>query len=107
MPEPLYKNWIDEFHKQQPSTDIRYMAMGTAESARNILAGSGDFGGGDAPIPEAQLRAERRSIPELPAGLIGILILYQLPRVKGELQLPGPVVGHNFRRIMKTWDGPG
>jgi len=37
MPEPLYKNWIDEFHQQQPSTEIRYMATGTAESARNIL----------------------------------------------------------------------
>src|SRR5260370_12268464 len=51
MPEPLYKNWIEEFHKQQPSAEIRYMATGTAESTRNVLAGSGDFGGGDAPIP--------------------------------------------------------
>jgi ABC-type phosphate transport system substrate-binding protein len=50
MPEPLYKNWIDAYHKQQPSIDIRYMAPGTAERERNILAGSGDFGGGDAPI---------------------------------------------------------
>jgi ABC-type phosphate transport system substrate-binding protein len=33
MPEPLYKNWIDEFHQQQPSADIRYMATGTAERA--------------------------------------------------------------------------
>src|SRR5260370_24961320 len=44
MPEPLYKNWIEAFHKQQPSIDIRYMVVGTAESTRNILAGSGDLG---------------------------------------------------------------
>ena len=66
MPEPLYKNWIDAYHKQQPSTDIRYMAVGTAESTRNILAGSGDLGGGDAPIPETQLRSAEKSILELP-----------------------------------------
>jgi len=106
MPEPLYKSWADEFHKQQPSTDIRYMATGSAESARNVLAGSGDFGGGDAPIPEAQLRAEGKSILELPAVLIGIVIIYQLPDVKGELKLAGPVLANIFLGKIKLWNDP-
>jgi phosphate transport system substrate-binding protein len=106
MPEPLYKNWIDEFHKQQPATDIRYMATGTAESARNILAGTGDFGGGDAPIPEAQLRAAGRSILELPAVLIGIVVIYELPDVKGELKLTGPVLASIFLGKIKSWNDP-
>jgi phosphate transport system substrate-binding protein len=104
MPEPLYKSWADEFHIQQPSTDIRYMAVGTAESARNILAGSGDFGGGDAPIPEAQLRASGKSILELPAVLIGIVIIYELPDVKGELKLTGPVLANIFLGKIKSWN---
>jgi phosphate transport system substrate-binding protein len=106
MPEPFYKNWIDEFHKQQPSTDIRYMATGSAESARNILAGSGDFGGGDAPIPEAQLRAAGKPILELPAVLIGIVIIYELPDVKGELKLTGPVAANIFLGKIKLWNDP-
>jgi phosphate transport system substrate-binding protein len=106
MPEPLYKNWIDEFHKQEPSTDIRYMATGTAESARNILAGSGDLGGGDAPIPEAQLRAAGQSILELPAVLIGIVVIYELPDVKGELRLTGPVLASIFLGKIKSWNDP-
>jgi phosphate transport system substrate-binding protein len=106
MPEPLYKSWADEFHAQQPSTDIRYMAVGTAESARNILAGSGDFGGGDAPIPEAQLRASGKSILELPAVLIGIVIIYELPDVKGELKLTGPVLANIFLGKIKSWNDP-
>lgn len=106
MPEPLYKNWIDEFHQQQPSTDIRYMATGTAESARNILAGSGDFGGGDAPIPEALLRTAGRPILELPAVLIGIVIIYELPDVKGELKLTGPVLANIFLGKIKSWNDP-
>ncbi|PYT50692.1 MAG: hypothetical protein DMG44_05265 [Acidobacteria bacterium] len=79
MPEPLYKSWIEAYHQQQPSTDIRYMASGTSESARNTLAGSGDFGGGDAPIPEAQLRAAKKPVLELPAVLIGIVVIFELP----------------------------
>jgi len=106
MPEPLYKSWIDEFHQQQPSTDIRYMAVGTGESARNILAGSGDFGGGDAPIPEAQLRASGKSILELPVVLIGIVIIYELPDVKGELKLTGPVLANIFLGKIKAWNDP-
>ena len=106
MPEPLYKNWIDEFHKQQPSTDIRYMVTGTGESARNILAGSGDFGGGDAPIPEAQLRAAGHPILELPAVLIGIVIIYELPDVRGELKLTGPVLANIFLGKIKQWNDP-
>lgn len=106
MPEPLYKNWIQEFHKQQPATDIRYMPVGTAESARNVLAGSGDFGGGDAPIPEAQLRAAGKSILELPAVLIGIVVIYELPDVKGELKLTGPVLAGIFLGKIKTWNDP-
>lgn len=106
MPEPLYKDWIDEFHQQQPSTDIRYMATGTAESARNILAGSGDFGGGDAPIPEALLHTAGRPILELPAVLIGIVIIYELPDVKGELKLTGPVLANIFLGKIKSWNDP-
>lgn len=106
MPEPLYKSWIDAYQKDTASTQIRYMPVGTGESARNILAGSGDLGGGDAPIPESQLRAANKSILELPAVLIGIVAIYELPGVKGELKLTGPVLAHIFLGKIKTWNDP-
>src|SRR5262245_66166421 len=106
MPEPLYKTWSDAYHKESAATQIRYMAVGSAESARNILAGSGDLGGGDAPIPEAQLRAANKPVLELPAVLIGIVAIYELPGVKGELRLTGPVLAHIFLGRIKTWNDP-
>jgi phosphate transport system substrate-binding protein len=106
MPEPLYKNWIDAYHRQQPSTEIRYMPVGTAESARKVLAGSGDFGGGDAPIPEARLRAAKNPVFELPAVLIGIVLICELPDLKGELKLTGPVVANMFLGKIKAWNDP-
>ena len=106
MPEPLYESWNDAYRKQDPSTIIRYMPVGSAESARNVLAGTGDFGGGDAPIPEAQLRSSGKPIVELPAVLIGIVIICELPDVKGELKLAGPVVANIFLGRIKTWNDP-
>jgi phosphate transport system substrate-binding protein len=106
MPEPLYKSWIDAYHKETPSTEIRYMAVGSAESARNILAGSGDLGGGDAPVPESQLRAANKSVLELPAVLIGIVAIYELPGVRGELKLTGSVLASIFLGKIKTWNDP-
>jgi phosphate transport system substrate-binding protein len=106
MPEPLYKIWIDAYHKETPSTEIRYMAVGSAESARNILAGSGDLGGGDAPVQESQLRSANKAVLELPAVLIGIVAIYELPGVRGELKLTGPVLASIFLGKIKTWDDP-
>jgi len=60
----------------------------------------------DAPIPEAQLRAEGKSILELPAVLIGIVIIYELPDVKGELKFTGPVVANIFLGKIKLWNDP-
>ena len=106
MPEPLYKSWIDAYHKETALTQIRYMPVGSAESARNILAGSGDLGGGDAPIPESQLHAANKPVLELPAVLIGIVAIYELPGVKGELKLTGPVLASIFLGKIKTWNEP-
>jgi len=104
MPEPLYKSWIDAYHKGAASTQVRYMPVGSAESARNILAGSGDLGGGDAPIPETQLHAANKSVLELPAVLIGIVAIYELPGVKSDLKLTGPVLANIFLGRIKTWN---
>jgi phosphate transport system substrate-binding protein len=106
MPEPLYKSWIDAYHKETVSTEIRYMPVGSAESARNILAGSGDLGGGDAPIPETQLRTAGKTILELPAVLIGIVAIYELPGVKGDLKLNGPILANIFLGKIKVWNDP-
>src|ERR1700692_2285801 len=106
LPEPLYVAWGDEYHKQHPQAQFRYLAEGTAESSRMILAGIGDLGGGDAPTPEKELKSARSPILELPAVLIGIVIVYNLPSTPGELRLSGPVLADIFLGKVKTWNVP-
>lgn len=106
LPEPLYLAWGDEYHKQHPETQLRYLGEGTAESSRKILAGIGDLGGGDAPTAEKELKSAAVPVLDLPTVLIGIVIIYHLPDTSGELRLTGPVIADIFLGKVKVWNDP-
>jgi phosphate transport system substrate-binding protein len=106
LPEPLYVAWGDEYHKLHPAVQLRYLPEGTGNSGERILAGVGDMGGGDAPIPEKQLKDAQTQILQLPTVLIGIAIVYNLPNVPGELRLSGPVLADVFLGKIKSWNDP-
>jgi phosphate transport system substrate-binding protein len=104
LPEPLYVAWGDAYHAQHPETQLRYLPEGTGESARKVLAGVGDLGGGDAPIPENEIK--NAAVLELPTVLIGIAIVYNLPNIQGDLRLSGPVLADIFLGKVKSWNDP-
>src|SRR5260370_8350788 len=96
MPQPLYVLWGDEYHKLHPETQLRYLPVGTGESAKNILSGVGDLGGGDAPIPEEQLKGAAHPALELPTVLVGIAVFYNWPGSVTTLPLSGPVLATTY-----------
>jgi phosphate transport system substrate-binding protein len=106
MPEPLYVMWNDEYHKQQPAVQVRYLPEGSGAGATNALTGSGDFAGGDAPIPEKELKAATIKVVELPTVLIGIVVVYNLPGTTGELHLSGPVLANIYLGKITAWNDP-
>ena len=106
LPEPLYVAWGDEYHKQHAAVQFRYLAAGTGESAQSITSGTGDMGGGDAPISDKQLKEAPVPILQLPSVLIGIVIVFNLPDTPGELRLSGPVLADIFLGKTKMWNDP-
>jgi phosphate transport system substrate-binding protein len=106
LPAPLYTIWGDKFHAAHPGTQIRYLAVGSEESARKIISNNGDIGGGDAPISEKFLKEAGTPILELPSVLIGIAIVYNLPGSSGELRFSGPVLADIFLGKIKIWNDP-
>jgi phosphate transport system substrate-binding protein len=104
MPEPLYMRWNDEYHKAQPAVSLRYLPEGSGAGADRVLAGSGDFAGGDAPIPEKSLKSANAKIVELPTILIGIVIVYNVPGTSGELRLNGPVLAGIYMGKITQWN---
>src|SRR3981189_3758166 len=106
MPEPLYVLWGDEYHKLHAETQLRYLPVGTSESAKNILSGTGDLGGGDAPIPEKQLKAAAHPTVELPSVLVGIAVFYNLPGDLAGIRLSGPVLANIYLGKTTSWRDP-
>src|SRR6267154_3837882 len=107
MPEPLYVLWGDEYHKLHPETQLRYLAVGTGESANRVLSGTGgDLGGGDSPIPEKQLKEAKHAVVELPTVLVGIAVFYHLPGSTSSIRLSGPVLADIYLGKTTSWSDP-
>src|ERR1700704_6186632 len=106
MPQPLYVLWGDEYHKSHPETQLRYLAVGTSESAKNVLSGAGDLGGGDAPIPEKQLKEAAYAAVELPTVLVGIAVFYNVPGGATSIRLSGPVLANIYLGKTTSWSDP-
>jgi phosphate transport system substrate-binding protein len=106
LPGPLYEVWAQEFMTQNSRIRLRYLSHGTGEGMRSILNGSGDFGAGDAPISERELKTANERILELPSVLIGIVVVYNLPGVREAINLSGPVLADIYLGKTKNWADP-
>jgi phosphate transport system substrate-binding protein len=106
LPEPLYLRWNDEFHKQNAQVKVRYLPEGTGASINRILAGSGDLGGGDAPIPAKQLASAPTPILELPTVLIAVVVVYNVPGLQEKLRLSGPALASIYLGKITSWNDP-
>ncbi len=104
LPAPLYNTWGDEFSRQHNTIQLRYLPIGTGESIHKILNGTGDFGGGDAPIPVEELKTSTLPLVELPMIVIGIVVVYNVPGVGRNIKLTGPIVADIFLGKIKKWN---
>jgi len=104
VPAPLYNRWGQEYGKRNPKIQMRYLPVGTEEGIKQISHESGDFGAGEAPLTESQRKED--GLLELPAVLIAIVPVYNLPGVNQELRLSGEVLADIFLGVVKTWNAP-
>jgi phosphate transport system substrate-binding protein len=104
VPAPLYTRWAQEYGKRNPHIQMRYVPLGTSEGIKQISHGSGDFGAGEV-LLTAKERADDALI-ELPAVLIAIVPIYNLPGAGRELRLSGEVLADMFLGDVKTWNAP-
>ena len=104
VPAPLYTAWSQEYTKQNPKVQLRYLPVGTEEGIKELTHHSGDFAAGEMPLSEKQRGDEQ--LFELPAVLIGIVPIYNLPQVHQELRLSGDVLAEIYLGSIKNWNAP-
>ncbi len=102
VPPPLYNKWAQEYNKRNPGIQMKYVPMGTSEGIKQVAHGSGDFGAGEAQLTGAERK--EGDLIELPAVLIGIVPIYNLPGVHTELRFSGELLAEIFLGEIKTWN---
>lgn len=104
VPAPLLSKWGEAYNQNNRNTQLRYLANGTLEGITAISRGSGDFAAGEIPL-SAKQRSDGGLI-EVPAVVIGIAPIYNLPGVQKELRFSGEVLADIFLGDIKSWNAP-
>jgi phosphate transport system substrate-binding protein len=102
VPVPLYKRWKEEYNKRAANLQMDYLPFGTVEGITQIENGKSDFGAG-----EVMLSSEERvkgDLIELPAAIIAIVPVYNLPGPHQELRFSGELLAEIFLGDVKTWN---
>ena len=109
VPLPLYNKWAQEYNKQKSGVMMQYQALGTSEGLRLISGSRDEFGKGDFAAGEVLLTEAERSqgnLIELPAVMIAIVPVYNLPGISHELRFSGELLAQIFLGKIKIWNAP-
>jgi phosphate transport system substrate-binding protein len=96
--------WADAYNQRNRDVQMRYLPSGTSEGIAAISHGSGDFAAGEVALTPKQ-RSEA-GLVEIPAVLIGIVPIYNLPGTQKELRFSGDVLAEIFLGNIKSWNAP-
>lgn len=105
VPLYLYDAWTRDFGEQNSSLQVRYLPLGSAESIKQISHGVGDFGGGEVPLSDGQMRDSGIRLISVPAVLVGIVPVYNLPG-NPQLNFSGELLGEIYLGRVKNWQDP-
>ena len=104
VPAPLVSKWTEVYNQRATNVKIRYVASGTDEGITAISHGSGDFAMGEVPLTSQQ-HLKSGLIP-VPAVVIGIVPIYNLPGNPPDLRFSGEVLADIFLGRIKNWNSP-
>jgi phosphate transport system substrate-binding protein len=106
FPNPIYTKWFDEYHKSHPNVEINYASIGSGGGIRQLTAGTVFFGASDGPMTTDQIFAAGAKIIHLPTVLGGVVPVYEIPGVTGELRFTGRVLADIFLGKITKWNDP-
>ncbi len=102
VPALLFAKWSQEYNQRDPALQMRYLPVGSSESIAEISHGVGDFGNGEIALSARQ--SANGGLMEVPMIVIGIVPIYNLPGMEGELRLSGAVLADIFLGRIKHWN---
>src|SRR5438874_2348454 len=104
VPAPLVNKWAEAYNQRNHNVQMRYVAIGADEGVAAISHGSGDFALGEVPLTAKE--RSKAGLIEVPAILIGIVPVYNIPGVHADLKFSGDVLAEIFLGKIKNWNSP-
>ena len=87
FPAPLYKKWLEEYRKRQPTVEVSYDAIGSGDGVKQFMAGQVDFGASDAAMTDAEMAEVTRGVQLVPVVAGSRVLAYNLDGLGGPLKL--------------------
>ena len=104
FPYAVYTKWA-EAYQQATGNKVNYQGIGSSGGVKQIKAKTVDFAGSDAPVPEADLDANK--LVQVPTVMGGVTIVMNVPGIEsGKLKLDGPTAADIFRGAITKWNDP-
>lgn len=103
IPAPLYARWSEEYGKRSSGNRMRYLPVGTVEGIEEISRNVGDFAAGEVQLTQAQ---QKIGLIALPAILIGIVPVYNVPGLAQPLRFSGEVLARIYLGEIRNWNAP-
>src|SRR5947209_5690044 len=100
----MYSKWFDEYHKAHPNVEINYQSIGSGGGIRQLTNGTVFFGASDGPMTNEQILAAGFPILHLPTVLGGVVPVYNIPGISGELRFPGKLLADIFMGKVTKWN---
>ena len=106
FPYPIYSKWFDEYNKLHPNVRINYQSQGSGAGIQLMTKQTVFFGATDGPMTNEQLQAAPGRILHFPTVLGADVPVYNIPNLKTELKLSGPLLADVFLGKVAKWNDP-
>jgi len=104
FPFAVYTKWA-EAYQAATGNKVNYQGIGSSGGVKQIKAKTVDFAGSDAPVPEADLDANK--LVQVPTVMGGVTIVMNVPGIEsGKLKLDGVTAADIFRGAITKWNDP-
>jgi len=104
FPNPIYQRWVTEYQKAHPDVKIDYQSIGSGGGIKGITDKTFDFAGSDAPMNKKEMDAAKDPIVHIPTVAGAVVLAYNLPDVKDDIKLTGPIVADIYMGKITRWN---
>jgi phosphate transport system substrate-binding protein len=107
---PIMQVWVAGFSDYtNNAVKTNYQALGSGAGITGILKGTFDFAGSDAPVSSSvssNYTAVNGPLLQIPETLGAVAIFYNIPGVKSNLNLTGPIIADIYLQKITLWNDP-